>query len=148
MEMAVREKVDKANKDIETATRLEVDLLALGQADQWWKDSSKIEAMKQQLESRELNEALNVAVQELLAIFASTLQHTRSLLDRGLYEVASHCFKLIVTLYMESRASKDGLINEAEEIAFVDQIIAVEGSFIHGVSIPYVLSPVQSIYTS
>lgn len=139
MDAVIREKVEKANLEIENATRLDVDLFSLGQQDAWWKDASRIEEMKIRLESREHNEGLNVAVQQLMAVFGSNLLQTQAFLDRGLFELAAHCFKLIVALYMETRASKDGFINQPEEVAFVDFIIYIEGSFVHGVSIPYVL---------
>lgn len=138
MEGAIREKIEKANLDIDNATRLDVDLFALGQQDAWWKDGSRIEEMKTRLESREHNEALNIAVQQLMAIFGSNLLQVQSFLDRGLFDLAAHCFKLLIALYMESRASKDGFINDPEEVAFVDFIISLDGAFVHGVSIPYV----------
>lgn len=141
METVIREKMEKANLDIDNSTRLEVDLFALGASDGWWKDESKIEEIKTRLESREHNEALNNAVLQILEILHSTLQQTRSFLERGLFELAAHCFKLVIALYMDSRASKDALISEPEEVAFVDQLISVEGLFIHSVSISYAILP-------
>lgn len=146
MAVSLREKVQRVDDDIRRCVSLEVDSLALGVEDGWWKDEAKVKEMQESLESREHNQKLNELLKRFAALFASNFSICTSLLDKGHGKLAQFCAQLLIQLYQESFVSKDGLLSLEEEAQIVNSLLSFHSLFILGITTTYesLISPTFS----
>lgn len=139
METQLREKANAFETRLKALIRVDVDLLTVGQPEAWWKDGTKLEAARTRAESRESNAELDKEITAFCRFLADTLAYCHEFLSKGHIVLAQFSVQRLLSLFLESIVSKDGLLSSEEESRFFASIGDFHAAFIRSNNITYVL---------